>query len=203
MSITRAGREVDCGWWFMGSKKRENYDSWWRCEIDFDPCLDEFFGVTFTKQHVRPTAELRDVLSADLEPIARSLNSRVRSEFELSKLIDPLTRAQDVANDSLDLLPKSVASRPIRLELARLDSGATVEILSSASEATVRLNSAHPFVRDLYLPLAQDPSALQQAAATRVALVAVAHALVSSSMPDGHGLVNWDDVAATFLERCP
>ncbi len=203
VSITRAGREIDCGWWFMGSKKRENYDSWWRCEIDFSPCLDELFGVTFTKQHVRPTSELRELLSADLEPIARALNARVRSEFEFAKLTDPLMRAQAVANDSLALLPDHLTRREIRLELARLDSRATLQVVATSFLATVRLNSAHPFVRDLYLPLAQDPSPAQHAAATRVALVAVAQALVSSSLPGGSGLVDWGDVAATFLERCP
>ena len=46
VSIVRAGREVDYGWLFMGSKHRENYDDWWRCEIQFDPDLDEAFGIT-------------------------------------------------------------------------------------------------------------------------------------------------------------
>jgi hypothetical protein len=30
VSIVRAGREIDCGWFFMGQKRRENYDDWWR-----------------------------------------------------------------------------------------------------------------------------------------------------------------------------
>lgn len=30
VSIIRAGREVDYGWFFMGTKHRENYDDWWR-----------------------------------------------------------------------------------------------------------------------------------------------------------------------------
>jgi len=33
VSIMRAGREVDYGWLFMGSKRKENYDDWWRCEV--------------------------------------------------------------------------------------------------------------------------------------------------------------------------
>src|SRR5262249_57890843 len=54
VSIVRAGREVDYGWFFMGSKHRENYDDWWRCEIQFDPVLDEAFDITHTKQQIRP-----------------------------------------------------------------------------------------------------------------------------------------------------
>lgn len=54
VSIVRAGREVDYGWFFLGGKARENYDDWWRCEIQFDPVLDEAFGITHTKQQIRP-----------------------------------------------------------------------------------------------------------------------------------------------------
>ena len=59
----------------MGAKRRENYDSWWRCRVDFDPCLDEWFGITFTKQQICPTQMLVDLLSPDLEAIGRSLNA--------------------------------------------------------------------------------------------------------------------------------
>ncbi len=52
-SIIRAGREIDSGWFFMGKKRKENYDDWWRCEICFEPELDEIFGVTNTKQGIR------------------------------------------------------------------------------------------------------------------------------------------------------
>ena len=48
----RAGREVDYGWFFLGGKRRENYDDWWRCEVRFDPVLDELFGITHSKQAI-------------------------------------------------------------------------------------------------------------------------------------------------------
>ncbi len=54
VSVVRANREIDFGWFFMGTKRRENYDDWWRCEIRFDPILDEAFGITHTKQQIRP-----------------------------------------------------------------------------------------------------------------------------------------------------
>ncbi len=28
-------RESDYGWFFMGPKRKENYDDWWRCEVAF------------------------------------------------------------------------------------------------------------------------------------------------------------------------
>lgn len=46
VSVLRAGREIDRGWFFMGGKRRENYDDWWRCEVNFDPVLDDMFGIT-------------------------------------------------------------------------------------------------------------------------------------------------------------
>ena len=38
VSVVRAGREVDYGWFFLGEKRRENYDDWWRCEISSIQC---------------------------------------------------------------------------------------------------------------------------------------------------------------------
>lgn len=81
VSILRRDREIDYGWHFMGSKRRENYDDWWRCEINFPPSLDEAFGVTNSKQRIRPTDWLSTALIPDIERVARILNSRVRMAF--------------------------------------------------------------------------------------------------------------------------
>ena len=78
VSVVRAGREVDYGWFFFREKRRENYDDWWRCEIRFTPILDEAFGITHTKQQIRPRPHLIEALSPDLEATARALNSRAR-----------------------------------------------------------------------------------------------------------------------------
>ena len=82
VSILRAGREIASGWHLMGGKRRENYDDWWRCEIEFDPQLDEHFGITINKQGIRPSAVLREALEPELESVARLLNARVRQAFE-------------------------------------------------------------------------------------------------------------------------
>jgi len=86
VSIIRSNREIDYGWFFMGEKRKENYDDWWRCEISFHPDLDEVFGVTHTKQEIKETEFMIDILTPDLEQVARSLNNRVRLQFiELKK----------------------------------------------------------------------------------------------------------------------
>jgi hypothetical protein len=81
VSIVRAGREIDFGWYFMGTKRKENYDDWWRCEIRFEPELDELFGVTHTKQKINPTEALSAILAPDLERVARELNALVRKDY--------------------------------------------------------------------------------------------------------------------------
>ena len=81
MSVLRSGREIDYGWHFFGAKRREHYDDWWRCELRFEPALDELIGITTTKQGINPTPELRGILEPDLERIARELNGRVRTAF--------------------------------------------------------------------------------------------------------------------------
>ncbi len=82
VSVLRADREIDRGWFFMGGKRRENYGGWWRCEINFDLVLDDMFGITHSKEAISPTEELASLLAADLEPVARALNARVRHRFD-------------------------------------------------------------------------------------------------------------------------
>ena len=81
VSIVRAGREIDYGWYFMGTKRKENYDDWWRCEVAFTPELDELFGVTHSKQKINPTRLLSSILTPEIERIARELNSRARKKY--------------------------------------------------------------------------------------------------------------------------
>src|SRR6185436_3340955 len=89
VSVLRAGREIDCGWFFMGNKRKENYDDWWRCQVQFDPVLDEFFGVTHTKQRINPTESLLRILMPHLEPVARELNGRVWRAFLQARDVEP------------------------------------------------------------------------------------------------------------------
>ncbi len=110
VSIVRAGREIDYGWYFMGTKRKENYDDWWRCEVAFSPELDELFGVTHSKQKINPTRLLSSILTPEIERVARELNSRVRRKYAGIKgegtRSRPLNRLQ--ARDHLLEPPRSL-----------------------------------------------------------------------------------------------
>ncbi|MDE0236901.1 MAG: ATP-binding protein [bacterium] len=209
ISILRAGREIDRGWWFMGSKRRENYDSWWRCELDFDPNLDEWFGVSYTKQGIQPVLALKDLLTPDLEAIARSMNSRVRSQFDLVKIADPIQVAERTVQSVIPVLPDALGcrggkKRDIRVALGETKSPAAFEVRTSRSVETVTLNICHPLIRDLYAPLASSDLTTSKSAAARVALVALAGALIDTgAWPVAGRAQAWSDVVATLLERCP
>jgi hypothetical protein len=88
-TILRANREIDYGWFFMGEKRKENYDDWWRCEISFNPELDEAFGVTHTKQEIKETEFMNTILVPDIEQTARALNNRVRLKFIDMRKVQP------------------------------------------------------------------------------------------------------------------
>ena len=104
ISIVRAGREVDYGWFFLSGKRRENYDDWWRCEIQFDPILDEAFGITHTKQQVRPQPHVLAALSADMVATARVLNSRARKAHTDAKLAERFSASEALAGAKDELL---------------------------------------------------------------------------------------------------
>lgn len=97
VSIVRASREVDYGWFFMGTKRRENYDDWWRCEVRFDPVLDEAFGITHTKQQIRPKDYLSEALTGFMETTAKALNARVRDTFAMMKSGKAADSAEKIA----------------------------------------------------------------------------------------------------------
>lgn len=97
VSIVRAGREVDFGWFFMGAKRRENYDDWWRCEVRFDPVLDEAFGITHTKQQIRPKDYLSEALTGFMETTAKALNARARDAFAAIKNSKASDSAEQIA----------------------------------------------------------------------------------------------------------
>ena len=105
VSMVRGGREVDYGWFFLGDKRRENYDDWWRCEIQFDPILDEAFGITHTKQQVRPKTYLVETLTPDIEGAARALNARARKAHLAAKTAERFTESEKLATEREKLLP--------------------------------------------------------------------------------------------------
>lgn len=112
VSIIRARREIEYGWLLMGDKRKENYDDWWRCEVSFDPGLDEVFGITHTKQQIRPTQSLVEAIVPDLEQMAKTLNRRVRQLHEQVKLVVRAADAERTAAARDRLLPPLATPRP-------------------------------------------------------------------------------------------
>ena len=115
VSIVRAGREIDYGWYFMGTKRKENYDDWWRCEVAFTPELDELFGVTHSKQKVNPTRLLSSILTPEIERIARELNSRVRGNSRASRESDTQSHAKPPAGTGPPARTSTVVAREYNL----------------------------------------------------------------------------------------
>jgi hypothetical protein len=229
VSVLRAEREIDRGWFFMGAKRRENYDDWWRCEVKFDPVLDELFGITHAKQAIIPTQALLELLEPDLEPIARALNGSARRRFELVKATAPLGAAEQQAGRADDSLPSPPRRReevpkalqeivraveesegssrlPYQINVCELPSTAAFEVVTRGGRLLLLLNVRHPLYRDLYGPLAMSDAPRDQELAKQVALVvlAAARAEVSTSSRSAQSQVRnfrntWADVLATFF----
>lgn len=170
VSIVRAGREIAYGWYFMGKKRRQNYDDWWRCEVTFDPTLDEYFGVNHSKQDVRPHRELREILSRDLEGIARNLYSRVREEFSILAL-EPPSKSVITAEHRERYLPPLIkmatenggkkrkarlhGSSDLRyyLEVQQLLDPAFFRWRLNSNVMRLTINADHPFYTEILVPL--------------------------------------------------
>jgi hypothetical protein len=228
VSIIRAGREIDFGWYLMGAKRRENYDDWWRCEVRFAPELDELFGVTHSKQGITPSPELRLLLEPDLEAIARTLNARVRAAFETLKVearaadSSPAARAAS-ANDSFLTPIKPPASRSrsrmlsaverarnrdgtrYRIEVQPIGSPEFFTVTRVNESIVLTINRDHPFYSRAYQPACEDPSGRERFNLECVLLSAARAQLTASSTSANRWLAEmrqqWGDALAAFLDR--
>lgn len=174
VSVVRAGREIDYGWFFL-DKRRENYDDWWRCEISFSPELDEMFGVTHTKQGIRPTDELRSILTKELSPIARALNRRVQHahmavaqrrahnatvDHAASRdiFLRPLPKTAPVLSNGrhssvktlLPSLSPVEGRQKYRLEVDDVDSRSFYSAHAANDDVIVTINKLHEFYLSIY-----------------------------------------------------
>lgn len=205
VSVVRANREIEYGWFFMGDKRKENYDDWWRCEVRFDPGLDEVFGITHTKQQVRPVQDLLEILTPDLEATAKTLHRRVRFSHEELKVSKRATDSETVAaakDKFLPPLPQNRASDSARRTVEALErrhpqlkasklsiSQPSYSIVESeiggkrvfhtyrrGGQLIMALNTDHPFYKRLYHPLCEDESAASVTLRQRLDLVLLAAA---------------------------
>lgn len=169
--IVRADREIDRGWHFL-TKRRENYDDWWRCEIRFEPDADELFGVTYIKQGVNPTELLCSILSPEMEQTARKLNARVRHRFaalktehgesaseaaasKYDKYLRPLPSRKNTGTSvRRHLFPKVSRSHKKYSVVIRKERAAAffTPVLVDGTVVVV-INENHPFYERIYRPL--------------------------------------------------
>lgn len=205
VSVVRGGREVDYGWFFLGGKRRENYDDWWRCEIRFDPVLDEAFGITHTKQQIRPRSHLVEALSADMEATARALNSRARKAHLNTKNTERFTASEDRASEKDEMLAPLPTKPRLRdkkvlgalgkkfsaAARSTADAGATTEyrIVPTALSETAFFNYArdegrlvlvlnpdHPFYKLVYKPLLESDNSRDETIRSQLDLLLLAAA---------------------------
>ena len=217
VSVVRAGREVDYGWFFFGDKRRENYDDWWRCEISFDPILDEAFGMTHTKQQIRPQAHLVDALSADMEIAARALNNRVRKAHLNAKIMERFTKSEDRAGKKDNMLVplpqyprprdnivlKALGTKLNIVEGRQDDSKNSTEyrIISMALSETeffnyargdgkliLVLNPDHPFFKLVYKPLLEGGNLSDETIRSQIDLLLLAMARSEALLDDKKAL---------------
>jgi hypothetical protein len=209
VSFMRAGREIDFGWHLMGAKRRENYDDWWRCEISFSPELDEYFGVTHSKQGVTPTAYLKAILEPDLEAVARCLNGRVRSAFAELMAHAP-SRAAVRASTQDRLLPAlanpraggSSVAKGLQYEIATSPIAGREFVRVSRDHDRVRLtlNQDHPFYQTLYRSLNESPERGHFAVECLLLAAARAGLEVHSEDENRRYIDCWSDALAAFLD---
>lgn len=206
VSIIRAGREIDRGWVLMGGKRRENYDDWWRCEVSFDPPLDELFGVTHSKQGIRPTTPLMDLLCPDLEATARILNRRVRDAFVASASVRQ-GPAERIASRREILLPQdppkmglSPTVREYRVRARDLASGDFFRVERRAGVRTLVINRLHPFYQRLYEPLAREDQARFAMECLLLAAVRALEPRPGDAGATARIRADWSDALAAFLD---
>lgn len=218
VSIVRAGREIAFGWYFLAKRRKQNYDDWWRCEISFEPDLDEWFGVTHSKQGINPTPELESVLSHDITAIANRLNHLVREAFLQSKSRSSTAAAQkatsaewvlpllgQVSENNGDKVHGGQEARRVgycvRLEAQSNPEFVTWSIDNGALVLTI--NENHPFYSKVYLPLLQqnDTKALFY---LECMLLSYARSEARYATEDGHILTtqlrkDWSNALAVLL----
>lgn len=209
VSVLRAGREIANGWHLMGSKRRENYDDWWRCEIEFEPALDEHFGITINKQGIRPTAALREAVESELESVARMLNARVRQEFAEVKFQAAAAascRIAEAADADLPVIKRRGTDKgPLtyRIGSAPLSTDSMLHAQLEHRTLNLTLNADHPAFKALYHPLvnAEDAAAANLRTAVELLLLSFARTSLLMGKETEEVLRTWSATYGRMLQR--
>ncbi len=211
VSILRSGREIANGWHVMGGKRKENYDDWWRCEIEFDPVLDEHFGITINKQGIRPSPTLREAIEPELESIARILNARVRQGFEDAKFradAETSCKIAEAADRDLPVLPARKSKGALRYRIGSAALPVDLMFRSTLEERTLdlTLNMDHPAFAALYRPLQtmDSDTATELRTAIELLLLSFARSAVQMERSGQHveGLLqSWSNTYGRMLQK--
>lgn len=221
VSVVRAGREIDYGWFFMGAKRKENYDDWWRCEVEFEPVLDELFGLTHTKQRVHPTPPLVAVLAPHMESIARMLNRRVRDAFQrIASLRKDSTAARRAESRDAQLEPPPTVRRSsdaktmqvpgiggLRYRTCRssLPNGEFFKAELDGKVLTMTINTNHAFHDQLLAPLLQHRVVPAADAVAGIELLLLAYCRAEASLRKGELRIaqrlrhEWADALSAYI----
>ena len=226
ISVVRAGREVDYGWYFMGKKRRENYDDWWRCEVHYEPVLDELFGLTHTKQRIRPTVALEQIITPEIEAVARTLNARVRAAFARIKTEDKISPSERRATEADVLInppslfleklngrnasaraqAQSIAGLQYSLTPKPLKNSAMFEAALRSGTVNVHLNTRHVFYEQIYQRIKKQRALPSCDALTLIELLMLAYSRaelsVASQTASRHAAqlrFAWGEVLTSFL----
>lgn len=217
VSIVRGGREVDYGWFFFGRKRRNNYDDWWRCEIQFDPVLDEAFGITHTKQQIRPRPHLIEAMGNDMESTARLLSARARKAHHEVKVAERFSESEKRAAEKdglLTPLPRflrprdqqvlsalgrnarqatpgkgsDLARAPYRIVPAALSETAFFNYARDGHGVILALNPEHPFYKLVYGRLLDSKSSKDVALRSQIDLLLLAAARTEALLDEENSI---------------
>jgi hypothetical protein len=229
VSIVRANREIDYGWYFMGNKRKENYDDWWRCEVSFMPDLDELFGVTHSKQKINPTEALSAILVPEIERTARELNSRVRRKYASIRrevpasksirkleardyLLEPPTQLNrnqakvSIFCRGLRTHNRGIGGLHFRVAHRTSPGNSFYEPALKQGRLDLVLNESHPFFTSVYRPLETSTMHMGRATLDHVLTLLFAGARAECSLGDTKQRKiihrfreHWSDTLAAFL----
>ena len=126
--ISRNGRLIDVITNLRGKNKLDynlqNYDQWWKCEIDFPATLDEDFSVTTSKQQITMSDRIWDALRN------RGVRKTMRNGYELAvKRFSELKEAEEIDPNT----PRP--SEKIAAEVKKLTEKPTDELVTRRKRA--------------------------------------------------------------------
>ena len=216
VSVLRNGREIDYGWFFMGAKRKENYDDWWRCEVSFDPDLDEYFGVTHTKQTINPNDILNSILRPHIEAAAHKLHNRVRERFIAYNEKNRKPEAVKIAeiNDYLINPPDQCMDQQINYNIGRsgkfnglkynirtdaLRTSALFDIKPSKAKIDITINDNHPYYKSFLSKIDDNKTSLSETS-FNLFVLALARAEVMMEGPKLENYrIKWGNILKRFL----